>query len=432
MKKFLLAVVLAASVVPSGPVVASPGGAARQQQQPAQGAAPNDKDIKATSVLGDVTAINVEANGLAVKTAAGSSVLVMLTPKTAFKRAQPGAATLEGATDIKLSDLAVGDRVFAYGRVAADQRSVPAQLVVVMTKSDIAKKQEHDKAEWSRRGVWGTVTSVNAATKEITISSRTPAGLKPMIVEASGEKVEFLRYAPDSVRYADAKPSSFAELKVGDQLRALGERTADGARYKPEEIVSGSFKTILGTVASIDAAAGTIKITPNGQKQPLTVAVTRSSNLRRIDQTMGQMLAFMVMRQAGGGFGPGAGQGNVRMGGPGPGGPGGQPPAGANASGGGPGPGGQRRMMGGGNFDIQELIDRQPQATLDNLKAGDVVIVSSAAGSDATRVTAITLLAGAEPVLVALQTRPAGGAGRGAEVTSSGLPAGIDLGIGLP
>jgi hypothetical protein len=432
MRKFLLTFVLAAaSAVPAGSVVAS----ARAGQQPAQAGAPGDKDIKATSVLGDVTAVNVEASGLAVKTAAGSNVLAMLTPKTAFKRAQPGAATLEGATEIKLSDLAVGDRVFAYGRVSADQKTVLAQLVVVMTKSDIAKKQEHDKAEWSRRGVWGTVTSVNAATKEITISSRTPAGLKPVVVEATGERVAFLRYAPDSVRYADAKPSSFAELKVGDQLRALGERTADGARYKPEEIVSGSFKTILGTVASVDAAAGTVKLTPNGQKQPLTVAVTPSSNLRRIDPTMGQMLAFMVMRQAGGGFG--AGQGNARFGGAGGGGgqrPGGQPPAsGATPPGGGDGQGGQRRMMGGGgNFDIQEMIDRQPQATLANLKPGDVVIVSSAAGSDATRVTAITLLAGAEPVLVALQTRPAGGAGRGGEVTSSGLPAGIDLGIGLP
>jgi hypothetical protein len=438
MKKFLLAVVLtAASAAPAGSVIAS-----AQAPQPPQGGAAVDKDIKERSVLGDVTAINVEANGLAVKTAAGSSVLVMLTPKTAFRRAQPGAATLEGATDIKLSDIALGDRVFAYGRFSADRKTVPAQLVVVMTKSDIAKKQEHDKAEWSRRGVWGTVTSLNPATKEVTISSRTPAGLKPMVVEAAGEKLMFRRYAPDSVQYADAKPSSFAELKVGDQLRALGERTADGARYKPEEIVSGSFKTILGTVASIDAAAGTVKITPNGQKQPLTVAVTPSSNLRHIDQMMGQMLAFMVLRQAGGGFGAGGGAGqgnNARFGGPGGGGPGGggqrggaQPPAAGAPQGGGEGQGGQRRMMGGGgNFDIQDLIDRQPQATLANLKPGDVVIVSSAAGADATRVTAITLLAGAEPVLMALQTRPAGGAG-GGSVTSSGLPAGIDLGIGLP
>jgi hypothetical protein len=424
MRKFLLSVILAASAAPAGSVVASAQGA----QQPAQG---GDKDITATRVMGEVTAINVEAKGLAVKTAAGTSVLVMLDDKTQFKRAQPGSTSIESAAPIALADVSIGDKVYARGRVTADQKSVPAQLVVVLTKSDIAKKQEHDRAEWSRRGVWGTVTTVNAATKEITISSRTPAGMKPVVVEAAGEKVAFRRYAPDSVQYADAKPSTFADLKVGDQLRALGERTADGARYKPEEIVSGSFKTILGTVASIDAASGTVKITPNGQKQPLTVAVTPSSNLRRIDPMMGQMLAFMVMRQAGGGMG----QGNARFGGAGGGGqrPGGQPPAGAPPQGGGgEGQGGQRRMMGGGNFDIQEMIDRQPQATLANLKPGDVVIVSSAAGADATHLTAITLLAGAEPVLVALQTRPAGGAGRGGEVTSSGLPAGIDLGIGLP
>lgn len=425
MKKFLLAVVLAAaSAAPAGFVVAR-----AQQQQPAPG---GDKDITATRVMGEVTAINVEAKGLAVKTTAGASVLVMLDDKTQFKRAQPGSAAIDAATPIALADVSIGDKVYARGRVSADQKSVPAQLVVVLTKSDIAKKQQHDKAEWSRRGVWGTVTSLNAATREVTINSRTPAGMKPIVVEAVGEKVAFRRYSPDSVQYADAKPSSFTELKVGDQLRALGERTADGARYKPEEIVSGSFKTILGTVAAIDAVGGTIKITPNGQKQPLTVAVTASSNLRRIDQMMGQMLAFMVMRQTGGGFGAGGmGQGNARFGGPGGGGA--QPPAGAPPQGGGEGQGGQRRMMGGGgNFDIQDMIDRQPQAALANLKPGDVVIVSGAAGSDATRMTAVTLLAGAEPVLMALQARPAGGAGGGGSVTSSGLPAGIDLGIGLP
>ncbi|MCA1630734.1 MAG: hypothetical protein LC774_10415 [Acidobacteria bacterium] len=432
MKKFLLTILLAAaSATPAG-LVAAP---AQQAAQP-QAAQAGDKDITATRVMGEVTAINVEARGLAVKTAAGNSVLVMLDDKTQFKRAQPGSTSIETATPIALADLSIGDKVYARGRVSADQKTVPAQLIVVLTKSDIAKKQEHDKAEWARRGVWGTITAVNPATKEVTISSRTPAGLKPVVVEAAGEKVMFRRYAPDSVQYADAKSSSFAELKVGDQLRALGERTAAGARYKPEEIVSGSFKTILGTVASIDAVGGTVKIMPNGQKQPLTVAVTPSSNLRRIDPMMGQMLAFMVMRQTGGGLGAGAGMGqggDVRIGGPGGAGQrgGGQPPAGTPPQGGGEGQGGPRRaMMGGGNFDIQDMIDRQPQTTLATLKPGDVVIVSSAAGADAKRVTAITLLAGAEPVLVALQARPRGGGG--GEVTSSGLPAGIDLGIGLP
>lgn len=418
-KKLLSLIALALALAPAG--------AGAQAAAPAlaqQGAAGTDRDIKPTSVLGDVTAINAEAQGLAVKTASGHSVLVMLSDKTAFKRAQPGATNLEGATEIKLSDVAVGDRVFAYGRVSPDQKSVPAQLVVVMTKADIAKKQEHDRAEWQRRGVWGNVTAVNPATKEITISTRTREGVKPVVIAAAGEKIDFRRYAPDSVKFADAKPSSFDEVKVGDMVRALGERSADGSKFTPEEVVSGSFRTIIGTVASVDAANNQVKITPNGQKQPLTIVLNDSSNLRRLDPMMGQMLAFMAMRGAG--SGPGASGGGF-------GGQGGRRGAGGPPEGGGEGQGGQRRMMmGGGGFDIQEMIDRQPQATLAELKPGDVIIVSSTAGADPTRLTAITVLAGAEQLLAAMQARPQRPGGRGGVETSSGLPEGIDIGIGLP
>lgn len=407
--------------------------------QPAQ--ASTDRDITPNRVLGEVTVISPEARGLALKTAAGASVLVMLGDKTAFKRALPGALTLEGATDIKLSDVAVGDRVLARGRVSADHKTVPAQLVVVMTKADIAKKQEHDRAEWQRRGVWGSITALNPATKEVTIQWRAPEGPKPVVVEGGGAKVAFRRYAPDSIKFDDAKPSSFAELKVGDQLRAIGSHSADGARFTPEEIVSGSFRTLIGTVASVDAAKGQIKITPSNQKQPVTVSVGTAANLRRLDPQAAQMLAFIAMRAAGGGvmgagrFGGQGGQGGGQR-------PAGSPPQGegrrpegapgGEGGGGGGGGGGRRMMMGGrGGFDLQEMVERQPTASLAELKPGDVIIVSSTAGADPTRLTAITVLAGAEQLLAAMQTRPQGGARQG-EGVSSGLPAGIDFGIGLP
>ena len=93
-------------------------------------------------------------------------------------------------------------------------------------------------------------------------------------------------------------------------------------------------------------------------------------------------------------------------------------------------------MMGGGaggGFDLQEMIERLPAAQLAELKPGDVLIVSSTVGQDPTRMTAITILAGAEPVLLALQSGPARGAGAaGGAGISSGLPAGLDLGIGIP
>jgi hypothetical protein len=96
-----------------------------------------------------------------------------------------------------------------------------------MSKGDIAEKREREKEDWRKRGVAGTISTINADTKEITIDARTAEGPKPTVILTTAE-TKFRRYAPDSVRFSDAKPSTIAELKAGDQLRALGTRSSDG------------------------------------------------------------------------------------------------------------------------------------------------------------------------------------------------------------
>ena len=384
--------------------------AAQTQQQPA------DPEITPNRALGDVIAVNAGAKDLSLRTKAGNNVLVVLSDATVVMRTQPGATSVEGATKITLADIAVGDRVLAMGKTADDRKSLPARTVIVMTKADIAKKHERDRAEWQRRGILGTVTALNPATKEITVSASTPEGLKPLVVETAGEKVVFRRYAPDSVKFADAKSSSFTEVKVGDRLRALGERSADGTRFTPEEVVSGSFRQLVGTVTAVDPAKNEIRITTQ-DKRPLTIVVNNDSNLRRLPPQMAQ---FMAQRAAGGG-GNGQGGGRRAEGG------GANPPQGIGG-----GEGGQRRMMGGGGrgFDPQEMLERMPQLTLAELKAGDMIVVSSTQGADPTRLTAIALVAGMDAVINAIAARPATpNIGGGQDL---GMPGGIDLGIGLP
>lgn len=394
-------------------------------QTPATGAAAQqpqaDKSITANGVIGNVTAINLAEKGMAVKTDAGNSVVAVFSDTTSFIRAQPGSTTLEGATKITPAEIGVGDRVFARGKLSDDQKSVMVRALVVMTKADIAKKHERDREEWKRRGILGTVTSVNPATKEVTVTTSTAEGPKPLVVAAGGEKVVFRRYAPDSVKFADAKTSSFAELKVGDRMRALGERSADGARFTPEEIVSGVFRQLVGTVTAVDPATNEIKITTQ-DKRPLIIVVNQDSNLRRLPPMMAQMLAA---RAAGGGQGRGGGQRPPGQA------PGGEPGAGGGGGGdgrGGGGGGGGRRM--GGGFDPQDMLERMPQLTLAELKAGDMIVVSSTSSADPTRLTAIALVAGMDAVINAIAARPATpNVGGGQDL---GLPGGIDLGIGLP
>jgi hypothetical protein len=388
-------------------------------QTPATAQQPTDKSITANGVIGNVTAINIAEKGMSVKTDAGNSVVAVFSDTTSFIRAQPGSTTLEGATKITPAEIGVGDRVFARGKLSDDQKSVMVRALVVMTKADIAKKHERDREEWRRRGILGTVTAVNSATKEVTVTATTPEGLKPLIVAAGGEKVVFRRYAPDSVKFADAKASNFSELKIGDRLRALGERSTDGARFTPEEIVSGAFRQLVGTVTSVDAATNEIKLLTQ-DKKPLTIVVNQDSNLRRLPPMMAQMLAA---RAAGGVGGAGNGRGGMRPQGQAP---GGEP--GAGGGGDGRGGGGGRRM--GGGFDPQDMLERMPQLTLAELKAGDMIVVSSTSGADPTRLTAIALISGMDAVINALAARPATPNIAGGQ--DLGLPGGIDLGIGLP
>src|SRR5437868_7266455 len=270
----------------------------------AQGADPN---VTAKYAIGEIESIDAAAKQMTIKTDAGSMITVSLSDKTTYKKLAPGEQTLTNATNVTLTDLAEGDRVMARGNVAEDRKSVPAAMIVVMTKGDLAKKQEAERAEWRRRGILGVITALKPETKEITISHRAMAGTQTVVIPVT-DKTEMKRYAPDSIKFADAKPSEFSELKVGDQLRALGERK-DPEHFVPEKVVTGSFRTVGGVVTAVDPATGEIKINELEKKHPLTIAVNHDAILRRFPPAseMGAMMGGFG-RVPGGPGGNGSGQ----------------------------------------------------------------------------------------------------------------------------
>ena len=383
---------------------------------PASFAQTGDPNISAKHAIGEIKSIDAAAKQLTIQTDAGSTVTVSLSDKTTYKKLAPGEQSLTNATDVTFADLAAGDRVMARGTVSEDRKSVPALMVIVMTKGDLAKKAEAERIEWRRRGILGVITALKPDAKEITISNRTMAGTQSVVI-ALNDKTEMKRYAPDSIKFGDAKPADFSELKVGDQLRALGERTADPLHFNAEKVVTGSFRTVGGVVTAVDPATGEIKINELEKKHPLTIVVKHDAVLRKFPSEMGAM----------GGFGRGPG-------GPG----GGAPPAGgsqqaqggapARPQGGAPGAGGP----GGGRpgFNINDMLDRLPTISIADVKVGDTIIVSSTQGVDPTRLTAISLVTGADTLLAMLAPRPAAGQ---APNPAAGLGgSGISFGIGLP
>ncbi len=415
MKALFLAIALVLLLVPAG------SSASAQQTTPATPASAQagDPGITPNGAIGEVKVIDSPAKQLIIKTDAGSLVTVALGDKTVFMRLAPGEKTLTNAAKIAFTEVGEGDRVWARGKVADDHKSVPATALIVMNKVDIAKKQEQERAEWKRRGVLGIITAVKPETKEVTISSSSMAGKQSIVIPVS-DKVEMRRYAPDSIKFADAKVATFDELKVGDQVRALGDRSADGTAFTAEKVVTGSFRMVSGVVTAVDAATGEVKITDVQTKQPLTIVVKQDAVLRRFPSEMGGM---MMMGRGG----PGAN-----------GAPGGQTPSsgqGANrpqpgAAPGGPGGGGGMRA-GGGGPNIQDLIERLPTIAVADVKVGDTIIVSSTKGADPTRLTAISLISGADTLLNMLAARQQQAGGPATPNPAAGLGA-VQFGIGLP
>ena len=106
------------------------------------------------------------------------------------------------------------------------------------------------------------------------------------------------RYAPDSVKFDDAKPSSLTEIHPGDQLRARGNRTADGAELAAEEMVTGSFRNLAGIINSVDASQGTISVQDLLSKKPARVKITQDSQLRKLPPEMAQRIAARLKAAA--------------------------------------------------------------------------------------------------------------------------------------
>jgi len=348
----------------------------------------------------------IKENTIVLTTDAGAEVSVVVQEATRLLRAEPGQTDLKTAVPIPFREIQVGDRVLVRGKPSDDGKSLAASMVVAIKKEAIEQKQAREREDWVKRGLGGLVKAVDPATRSITITTTALAGSKPVIVHFSPEAA-LHRYAPNSVRFDDAKLGKFEEIRPGDQFRGRGQRSADGTEFTAEEIITGSFRSIAGTISSVDAGAKTLTVADLISKHPVVVRVTPESSLHVLPAMMAEGIAMRVKGGAPGGApnGPPPGA-NGQF--PPPGAPRpdtGPPPGGPPGAGRGPGqfPGG---APGNGTQDFQQMIARLPAATLAEFPKGEAVMIVATAGNDPAEATAINVVGGVEPLL---RASPEGG-----------------------
>jgi hypothetical protein len=371
-------------------------GVSAEASQQAQQPTPNP----ATRPVGTIKTIAGKA--ILLTTDAGAEVTVQVQDDAKLVRVEPGEKDLKNAAPLQLQDLQVGDRILVRGKLAEDGKTVLAASVIAIKSADIAAKQAHERDEWQRHGVGGLVKSVDTAGGAITISTNTMGVAKDVTVQTSKQTV-LRRYAPNSVKFDDAKPAPIDQIKVGDQLRARGTRSADGAQLTADEVVSGTFRNIAGTVSSIDASAGTITVMDLVVKKTITVKVTSETQLRKLSPAIAQGIA---MRLKGASADAPAGTAGSTAANAAPK-PADSPAGGGGQAGGQGGQAGEGAGRAGGaaggarGGDLGQMLSRMPAATLADLQKGDAVMIVTTEGTQEGGATAITLLAGVEPLLQA-------------------------------
>jgi hypothetical protein len=352
-------------------------GVALPAQDRPSGEAPQAAAGSAVKNVGVVKSIH-EKN-LVLKTDSGPEISISVPDGARIVRLAAGQTDLKSAPAITFAEIQVGDRMLLRGRAGANG-DVEATTIVVMKQADVAQKQQHDREDWQKRGTGGIVSAIDSAAGTFTVSV-TPT---LSVVVKTSKDTNFLRYSPTSVKFADAQKGTIDQIKTGDQLRARGTRSADGKEIAAEEVISGTFRNIAGTISSIDAANNSITVKDILAKKSVVIKFNSDSQLRKLAPQMAQRLAFFLKGGAGQGGAPAGGQ-TPASGTPGPG----------AGSGGGPG----ARPAGGPDF--QQMLNRIPSVTLADLQKEDAVMVVATQGTAGNEVTAITLLGGVEPILTA-------------------------------
>lgn len=360
------------------------------------------------------TVKSISGSAIVLTTDSGTEITVTVADGAKIIHAIPGQ-DLKSAPQIQISDIQVGDRVSALGPTPG-QTSGTATMLLVMKQADLADIHQRELEQW-RRGVGGIVKVVDASAGTITIANSLAADGKPIVIHVPANS-DIKRYSPDSVRFDDAKPSTLDQIKPGDQVRARGTKSADGTEFTAQAVISGSFKDIAGTVVSTDAANNSVTIMDLATKKPVTIKVGPDSLLRKLPPFVAMGIAMRLKGGAPGAANAGTsapGSGNWQGRGQGQG-----AAAGGSGSGGerarnwqggvGGGYGGGAGMQGGpgGNWrgnggapDFQQVLARMPAVTIADLNKGDAVMLVATEGSATTQPTAITLLAGVEPILTA-------------------------------
>ncbi len=304
--------------------------------------------------MGAVAKVESGSRALLVQLDGGGEKWIGVPQALEALRVAPGERDIAKAVRIAFEEVRAGDRVLVRSASVTSDVVIATQLVVI-SQADLLRQQHAERADWKARGISGKVTALRAETGEVTITTN-PRPVAEVIVVIVTGKTEQRRYRADSARFSDARPAALTDIRVGDQLQALGNRSGDGTILTADKIVSGLFRNFAATVEAVNPAQQEFTVEPAEGGPPLVVKIGPASILRKLRPDDASALTARKSAKQG--------------------------------------------DKGIASSDPQTILESSHAVTLAELKPGDAVIIATGAtGTQAgARIPVIALIAGAEPL----------------------------------
>lgn len=195
MTKWFVAVLMAACLLGSNPANAQQERTGPRREHPGE---PGER------VMGTVASVGVDR--LTVKTMDGKEQTIMVSGQTRYR---------EGEKDLQLEDLKAGDHVFIRGRTGADN-----QMSAMMVRRVTDDQMQRFGGQGDR--AFGEIVAIEK--NQLKLRNR-----------MQGERV--LKIDGQTTFMKEGKPSTLADLKVGDRVMAVGKET-DGS-FTATRVMSG-------------------------------------------------------------------------------------------------------------------------------------------------------------------------------------------------
>lgn len=204
------------------------------------GLAGQDQTCRTTGQLFGMDSIG---HSFLLKSDSGDVTSVHFADSTVFLQVPAGKPAMP-AVAIDPNQMNAGDRLC----IQSQGDNQPISKALVTRRQDIEVQQREELADWQAHSVFGSIMALDPRTRRIALKVVQAGRSSEITVDASGP----VTYQSAQKGALTGLPASWNRLSVGDYIYVRGDKLPDAGTMAARLVVTGGFRTVTGTIESMD------------------------------------------------------------------------------------------------------------------------------------------------------------------------------------